>query len=156
MIIEFLSKINKKFKVNLHKLLNRKLYKNGVILFGIPKLVHRSNIKILKGVRINDNVYLHGAGGIEIGKNVTLSYGVTLLSTGYDTNNWNLNKTEKIHMDNPIKIDDNVWICANVTILDGIKVAEGSIVAAGSVVTKDLSSPGYLYAGVPARKIKKL
>ncbi len=55
-----------------------------------------------------------------------------------------------------MKIGENVWICANVTLLPGTEVADNCIVAAGSVVNKKLLSPGYLYAGVPARKIKKI
>ncbi len=39
--------------------------------------------------------FLHGAGGIVVGENTTLSYGTTILSTGYETNNWNLDNSEK-------------------------------------------------------------
>ena len=39
---------------------------------------------------------------------------------------------------------------------DGVTIAKESIVAAGSVVCKDLAEPGCLYAGNPAKKVKKI
>src|SRR5690606_8953472 len=125
-----------------------------VVLYGIPKLINRGNIIINKSVRINENVFIHGAGGVVIDENTTLSYGVSIISTGYATNNWEKNKIEKIHEHKKIKIGKNVWICANVTILPGSIIENDIIVAAGSVVTGNLSDSGYIYGGIPARKIK--
>lgn len=51
-------------------------------------------------------------------------------------------------------IGDDVWIGAHSIIKAGVKIGDGAIVAMGSVVTKDLNSYT-IYAGVPAKKIKK-
>jgi len=51
-------------------------------------------------------------------------------------------------------IGDDVWIGHGSIIMSGVNIASGCIVAAGSVVTKDLE-PYTIYAGVPAKKIKK-
>ena len=51
-------------------------------------------------------------------------------------------------------IEDDVWIGANCTILDGVRIAKGCIIGAGSVVSKS-TEPFGIYAGVPARLIKK-
>lgn len=54
-----------------------------------------------------------------------------------------------------IKIDEGCWLGANVTVLPGVTIGKGCIVGAGSLVNKSLEE-NYMYAGVPARKIKYL
>lgn len=51
-------------------------------------------------------------------------------------------------------IGDDVWVGYGATIMSGVNIGSGCVIAAGSVVTKDLE-PYYIYAGVPAKKIKK-
>lgn len=155
-MIEWISRAWMKVKVGVHKGLNRSLYKQGVIIYGIPKLVHRDKIIIGNNSTINDGVYLYGRGGIVIEEGVSLSYNVSLISSGYRTSDWMKNKKQKHHESNSIKIERDCWIGANTTILKGVTIAEGCIVGAGSVVTKNLTEPNALYAGNPARYIKSL
>ncbi len=54
-----------------------------------------------------------------------------------------------------VVIENDVWIGMNCTILKGVRVGSGSIIAAGSIVIKDVESNS-LYAGNPAKKIKRL
>ena len=54
-----------------------------------------------------------------------------------------------------IMIGSDVWIGARVTVLMGAKINNRVVVGAGSLVNKDLES-GYIYAGIPAKKIKKI
>jgi acetyltransferase-like isoleucine patch superfamily enzyme len=54
-----------------------------------------------------------------------------------------------------IIIEPDVWIGMNCIILKGVKIGHGSIIAAGSVVIGDID-PDSLYAGNPAKKIKRL
>ena len=54
-----------------------------------------------------------------------------------------------------ITIGSDIWIGARVSILSGVRINDRVVIGAGSVVTQDLES-GYVYAGVPAKKIKKL
>jgi len=52
-------------------------------------------------------------------------------------------------------IEDEVLIGMGAIILDGAVVSKGCLVAAGALVTeKSVLEEGYLYAGIPARKIK--
>lgn len=155
MIVEIFNRIFLKIKIYLHKFVNRSLYKKGVELHGVPKIIYREKIELQEHVKINQNVFMHGAGGIEIKKNTTLSYGTTILSTGYETQQW-MSSTERTHTEEKIVIGKNVWVGANVTILQGVQIADNVIIGAGSVVNKSLLVPGHLYAGVPAKKIKKL
>ncbi|MDT2767637.1 DapH/DapD/GlmU-related protein [Globicatella sulfidifaciens] len=154
-MIELIIRILNKFITTLYKIVNWKTLRNAT-LYGTPRLIARDNIIVGKGVRINGNVFIHGAGGVTIKENVTLSYGVTLLSTAYDTSNWSTNKVDKIHKNENIIIGKNVWLCANVTVLPGIEIADDIIIAAGAVVTKNLLESGWIYAGVPAKKIRKI
>ncbi|UTY39946.1 hypothetical protein NMU03_03840 [Allocoprobacillus halotolerans] len=53
-------------------------------------------------------------------------------------------------------IGDDVWICANSTIVGDVKITgKFVVIAAGSVVTENISESYCLYAGVPAKLIKK-
>ena len=48
---------------------------------------------------------------------------------------------------------DDIWVGYGATILSGINIASGCIIAAGAVVTQD-TEPYFIYAGVPAKKIR--
>lgn len=54
-----------------------------------------------------------------------------------------------------ISIGDGCWIGANSTILGGVNIGKGTIIGAGSLVNKDCE-PNSLYAGVPAKLIKRI
>jgi acetyltransferase-like isoleucine patch superfamily enzyme len=155
-MIEMIERIIKKIIIITHKYVNFKIYKNGVTLYGIPKLIHRSKIIIKENVTINDNVFIHGAGGVVIGEKTIISYGVCIISTGLITDGWNNIVVERIHKNEKIEIGKNVWLCANTTILPGVTIKDNIIVAAGSIVTKNLLEDGWIYGGVPAKKIKKI
>ena len=51
------------------------------------------------------------------------------------------------------KIGNDCWIGHGAIVLAGVNIGNGSIIAAGSVVTTDIESY-FIYAGVPAKKIK--
>lgn len=51
-------------------------------------------------------------------------------------------------------IGKDVWIGAHSIIKTGVEIGDGAIVAMGSVVTKNLK-PYTIYAGIPAKEIKK-
>ena len=51
-------------------------------------------------------------------------------------------------------IKKNCFIGSNATLVQGISIAENNLIGAGSVVTKNTDA-NFIYAGNPARKIKK-
>lgn len=53
-------------------------------------------------------------------------------------------------------VGENTKIGANVTILPDITIGRNCLVGAGSLVIKDLLEDNYVYAGVPAKKIKHI
>lgn len=55
------------------------------------------------------------------------------------------------------KIDDNVLIGMGSIVMDHCEIGSNSIIAAGAVVLQGtIVAPGSVYAGVPAKKIKRL
>lgn len=91
---------------------------------------------------------------ISIGNNVRIASNVTFCT--HDVAHKMLNYLEKNNqyqeMVGCIQIGDNVFIGANSTILYNVKIGSNIIIASGSVVSKDLED-GYVYGGVPVRKI---
>jgi acetyltransferase-like isoleucine patch superfamily enzyme len=55
----------------------------------------------------------------------------------------------------PIRIGPRAFIGGHVTVLKGVTIGEGSIIGACSVVTKSVP-PGEIWAGVPARFVRKV
>ena len=55
----------------------------------------------------------------------------------------------------PVNIGERCWLCANSVVTCGCKVADRTLVSANSVVTRDLPEQSALYAGAPARLIKR-
>jgi carbonic anhydrase/acetyltransferase-like protein (isoleucine patch superfamily) len=54
-------------------------------------------------------------------------------------------------------IEDNVLIGMGAIVMDNAVVKSGAIIAAGAVVlTNSVCESGYIYAGMPARKVKKV
>lgn len=84
---------------------------------------------------------------IEIGDNVTLARGVTILA--HDASlKWHLGV---VKLGN-ISIGNNVFVGANSTILCGVTIGDNCIIGAGSLVSHDCKENS-VYAGNPARLI---
>lgn len=138
-----------------HYIFHSKLYHNKVILMGVPRLLYPEKIKFGRNIRINDTVFLHAKNGIVIGDNTTLSYGASIITESYDITSF-ANYIRRNHGGAPIVIGGNVWIGASSIILPGIKIEDNIIVGAGSVVTRNLTEQFSIYAGNPARFIRKI
>lgn len=104
-------------------------------------------ITLGEGTHLNLGCHLDGRGGIRIGKGVSVSFGVRILTGGHDVQSSCFRGIFR-----PVTIGDNVWIGANAVILQGVTIGKGAVVAAGAVVTKDV--PAYaIVGGVPAKVI---
>lgn len=150
-----LGRIYRKLKTALFKTFNPNLKK--AVLYEVPRVYFKKRLTLGNRVHINDNVFINAVGNITIGDFSVLSHGVSLISTMNNVEMWSRRiNDEEIHINKPIIIGENVWLCANVTVCCGVSIAKDSIVGAGSVVTKSLLEEGCLYAGIPAKKIRKL
>lgn len=92
---------------------------------------------------------------IDIGNNVRITRGVTILTHGYD---WSVLKGkygEIIGSAGKVTIGDNVFIGNNAMILKGVTIGDNVVIGAGSVVTKDIPSDS-VAAGNPAKIIMSI
>ena len=98
-----------------------------------------NSIRIGNGVNIQDGSVLHTLyekSTIEIGDNVSIGHNVTIHGA---------------------RIEDGALIGMGAVVLDHAVVGEGAIIAAGSVVlSRTVVEPGSIYAGVPAKFVKKV
>lgn len=90
------------------------------------------------------------SGGVKIGKNVKIGYGVMILSFSTITGDKNLN-----YIKEPIIIGDNVEIGSNSVILPGISIGDNVTIGANSFINKNIP-PNCIAAGSPAHIIKKI
>jgi acetyltransferase-like isoleucine patch superfamily enzyme len=119
----------------------------------IIKAYYKNTLKIGSGTWIGQQVFIHSAGGIEIGENVGIGPGVKILTSKHKlTKNQIPIMNEELEFAAVI-IEDGCDIGVNATILPGVRIGRGSQVAAGAVVTKSCE-PYSVIGGVPAIKLK--
>lgn len=93
------------------------------------------------------------AGPLEIGDDVMMAPGVTIVTQNHETSDLTRPMRLQTAPKYKVTIGNDVWIGANVIILPGITVGNGAIIAGGAVVTKDV--PDYaVVGGNPARILK--
>ncbi|WP_421722093.1 acyltransferase [Alloalcanivorax xenomutans] len=114
-----------------------------------------SEISIGNYVSIHEFCYLDGSGGIAIGNNVSIAHGCSVITFDHGWEESDIPIKYNKVINNNVNIEDDVWVGAGVRILAGSYIESRTIVAAGAVVKGRLES-GWVYGGVPARKLKKL
>lgn len=121
----------------------------GVVLKNVNNLVIGNNVSI------HAYCYLDGVGGCEIGDDVSIAHGSSIITFDHAWNDASVpikyNKTVRA----AVKIQEDVWIGCGVRILAGTVIGSRSVVAAGAVVKGKLGG-GVLYGGVPAKTIKTI
>jgi len=90
---------------------------------------------------------------ITIGKRVTLSPGVMILTSTHelDIREHRAGAVQR----SPVNVGDGAWLGARCTILPGVSIGEGAIVNPGSVVNKDVA-PHTRVGGMPAIQLEVL
>lgn len=106
-----------------------------------------SLVSIGEGTVINHGCLLYTTGGLRIGRQVSVSAGVWLVTGTHD-----LNAPSFRARFLPISIGDYAWIGSRATILAGVTLGEGAVVMAGAMVTRDVP-PYAIVGGVPARQV---
>lgn len=92
---------------------------------------------------------------IDIGDNVCITAGVTILQHGYDWCVIQKKYGDVLGSSGKVKIGNNVFIGVNTTILKGVTIGDNVIIGANSLVNKDLE-PNSVYAGNPAKYLMSL
>lgn len=114
-----------------------------------------SNIKLGDNGTIGMNCQFYSYGdGITIGNNFLIGSDFVVHTSEHTFENPNIPIIYQESKYAPVIIGNNVYIGSGVSILSGVTVHDNVIVATGSVVNKDLES-SWIYAGVPAKKIKR-
>lgn len=89
---------------------------------------------------------------IDIGENVLLHNGTTILTHDYASRSFVNKYSEFLPSHGRIKIGNNVWLGENVTILKNVKIGDNVIIGTGSIVTKSIPSNS-VAVGIPAKVI---
>lgn len=105
---------------------------------------------------IHEFSYIDAIGGIDIGDNVSIAHNCSLVSFEHTWTEKKVPIKYNPTKNQSIKIGNDVWIGCGVRILSGAIIEDRVIVAAGSVVVKGTLKSGYIYGGIPAKKIKSL
>lgn len=124
------------------------------------------NARIIGDVRMGSqcsvwyNAVIRGdVNSIVIGDKVNIQDGAVIHCTyekaaTYIGNNVSVGHQAMLH---GCTINDNVLIGMGAIIMDNVIIEENVLIAAGAVVLENtLCESGYIYAGVPAKKLKKL
>lgn len=114
-----------------------------------------SRISIGDGTQICNHFTAVAEGpGIEIGENVLVGTGVTVIDSDFHEIDpaKRIGGTAKM---GKVTVGKNVWIGDRVTILKGSSIGENSVVAAGAVVS-GVFSDNVVIGGVPAKVIRNI
>lgn len=97
---------------------------------------------------IGPNVILDGSGGLEIGKNCSISAGVQIYS--HDSVKWAVSGGSEKYEYAKTKIKNNCYVGPNVIIEKGITIGNGCVIGANSFVNKNIPDNSKAY-GTPVK-----
>jgi acetyltransferase-like isoleucine patch superfamily enzyme len=120
-------------------------------------LIYDNASLVIKGTVAMSNTVIVTTEHIEIGDNVMIGGGVTIVDNDFHSLNYNYWFTpddEKYMQSRPVTIGNNVFIGMHSIILKGVTIGDGAVVGAGSVVTKSIPA-NEIWAGNPAKFIKR-
>jgi acetyltransferase-like isoleucine patch superfamily enzyme len=115
---------------------------------------HQGGVEIGDGSWIGAFCFLHGAGGIRIGRAVGLGPGVKILTSQHDPDSTAIPVLHAPLAFAPVVIGDGADLGAGAIVLPGVTIGQGAVVGAGAVVTRDVEARAVV-AGNPARPIRK-
>lgn len=118
-----------------------------------------------KGIKIGKNIYWGTPRTItidttrpcllEIGDNVRLDSGLTILTHDFATYVFRLVYKDFVSATAKVKIGSNVYFGRNCTVLKGVTIGDNCVIGLGSLITKNIP-PNSVVAGVPAKVISTL
>lgn len=112
--------------------------------------IYNRNIRVGRQSVLGRASVFEGGGLIEIGEHTMVGPEVYFVTSHHDIGGPGASRQITSL---PVIVGDRVWIGTRCTLLPGTVVGDGCVLAAGSVVTGKCE-PGYLYGGVPARRIR--
>lgn len=116
----------------------------------------RGILLLSNNVYVGRNSHIVCFDRISIGSNVRIGENVSIHDENHIFEPLPLSlEDRKKYTVSPVEIGDRVWVGAGVIVLPGSIIGHDTVVAAGSVVRGKLE-PESLYAGVPAKFVRKL
>lgn len=112
------------------------------------------NLRVGNNCYIGDGVRIDLSDIVQLGDNVVLSGGVSILTHSDVNRSPNLNAVFP-RRTAAVSLGAGCWIGYGATILPGVEVGKRAVIAAGSVVTKSVDSDA-VYRGIPARLYRRL
>lgn len=130
--------------------IERGAYVRGGAVIDYPK-----NFSLGAKSKLAEEARLYLFDSLNIGNNVEIGPQFLAYTAEHITADKAMPLTKQGSIYKAIRIDDDVYIGARVTILKGAHIESRVIVAAGAVVVGKLET-GFVYGGVPAKKIKPI
>lgn len=116
-----------------------------------------AQLTIGKGTYFSPHTLIVATDGVTIGSDCAIAWGVQILDADFHSHGpiGDLDTVSRSQFTAPITIGNRVWVGSNAQIYKGVSIADGCIVAGGSVVTKSISEPNVIVAGVPAQIVRR-
>ncbi len=114
-----------------------------------------NKLYIGNNVSIHRFSYIDALGEIHIGDNVSVAHNCSFVSFNHTWADPSLPIRDNPTIAAPIVLENDIWLGCGVRVVAGVRIFSRTVVAAGAVVVKS-TQPAGLYAGVPAKLIKKL
>lgn len=138
---------------------------NGTVIFnGTTRIGHGCSLSVGAGsllefgdmfkITAKSAIVSTDGCNITFGKRCLLSWDVLVMNTDFhpiynQADNVLINKAEDVW------IGDDVWFGCRTTVLKGVTITSNAILAANTCVTKSLDAEYSIYAGLPAKNVKK-
>mgnify|MGYP002635248996 CR=1 FL=1 len=151
--IRFLGNILDKLRMNLLRFSGSKIGKNSYVHSNVM-ILKPENLIIGERSNVGSNSEIFNYSKFYIGDNVDIGTQFYVNTTNHKINDKKKPLAYQGGISKEIKIGSDIWIGARVTMLSGARIKNRVVIGAGSLITKILKS-GYVYAGVPAKKINK-
>ncbi len=123
---------------------------HGAILKGY----HAGELRIGDGTWIGQQVFLHAAGDLGIGRNVGVGPGVKIITSAHEEAGRDVPILHAPLRFAPVFVDDDADLGVGAVVLPGVTIGRGAQVGAGAVVTRDVP-PYAVVAGNPARVLRE-
>ncbi|MBA3326740.1 MAG: acyltransferase, partial [Solirubrobacterales bacterium] len=107
-------------------------------------------------VQLGREVNLDAARSIVLGEHAGLAERTSILDSDHGHDGSDAFFMDQALKVGPVRIGRNVFIAANVVVLRGARVGDNSVVGAGALLRGEDYEGGWLYAGTPARAIRRL
>lgn len=112
------------------------------------------NLEFGSNIRIANHAFIMGSGTVRIGDNVIIGPHVVMVSGNHSLGNGSFRNGPS--SSGVIEVRSGSWVAANCTLAKGAVLPDRSVLGANSMLNKGFEEPESIYAGVPAKFIKKL